>query len=61
MCVQGYDKVISLGGFPSKALKKIGVDHFVMPHPSGLNRKLNDPAYEKQALQECKDYLENTI
>lgn len=56
-CVNGYDKVIALGGFPSRALNKLGIDHFVMPHPSGLNRKLNDPAYEKQALEECSEYI----
>ncbi|CAB5221458.1 hypothetical protein UFOVP247_170 [uncultured Caudovirales phage] len=56
-CVNGYDKVIALGGFPSKTLNRLGVEHFVLPHPSGLNRKLNDLEYEKRVLEECSDYL----
>jgi len=57
-CTNGYDRIISLGGFPSRALNKLGIDHFIMPHPSGLNRKLNDRTYEKQMLQSCLNYLE---
>ena len=56
-CAKGYDKVIALGGFPSHALKKLGVDHFMLPHPSGLNRKLNDREYEKRVLEECSEYI----
>jgi hypothetical protein len=56
-CVKGYDKVLALGGFPSQALKKLGVDHFTLPHPSGLNRKLNDRDYEKRVLEECSEYI----
>ena len=56
-CSEGYDKVLALGGFPSKALNKIGVEHFTLPHPSGLNRKLNDKEYERQILEKCSEYL----
>jgi hypothetical protein len=56
-CAQGYDKVISLGNFPSRALNKLGIEHFVMPHPSGLNRKLNDKHYELSMLEHLKEYL----
>ena len=59
-CVEGYDKVIALGGFPSRALDKIGVDHFMLPHPSGLNRKLNDKEYEKRILEECDAYIKSS-
>lgn len=32
--VEGHDKIIALGGFVSAVLKRLNVDHFVMPHPS---------------------------
>ena len=53
----GYDKIIALGGFVSDVLKKIEVDHFKLPHPSPLNRLLNDKQFERKVLQECKVYL----
>lgn len=52
-----YDKIIALGGFVSSALNTINVSHFKMPHPSPLNRLLNDKTFEKKTLSECKDYL----
>ena len=52
-----YDNILALGGFVSLALERIGVDHFKMPHPSPLNRLLNDKKYEKQVLKHCKEYL----
>lgn len=54
---EGYDKVIALGNFASQALKRAGVQHYVMPHPSPLNRKLNDREYEMNCLKECKEWL----
>lgn len=57
-CSVGYEKVIALGKFPSSALKKIKVEHFELPHPSGLNRKLNDKSYETEILEKCRDYIE---
>jgi hypothetical protein len=54
---QDYDKIIALGGFVSSALNRIDVAHFKMPHPSPLNRLLNDKNFEKQILQECEEYL----
>ena len=56
-CVADYDKVIALGGFPSRALTRIGVEHHVLPHPSGLNRNLNDREYEKAQVNMCKEYI----
>ena len=52
-----YDKIIALGGFVSGSLNKIDVTHFKLPHPSPRNRVLNDKAYEKKIINECKDYL----
>lgn len=57
---KGYKKVIALGNVASEALIKINVDHFKLPHPSGLNRKLNDKKYVTRVLKECKEYYENS-
>ena len=55
----GYNHVIALGGFVSKALQRANINHYTMPHPSPLNRHLNDKDYEMQCLIECKQYLES--
>ena len=52
----GYDRIIALGNIASEALTKIGVKHFKLPHPSGLNRQINDKKYIKQVLRECHEY-----
>ena len=52
-----YDKVIALGGFASRALGHLSVKHFALPHPSPLNRKLNDPKFEAETLEKCYNYL----
>lgn len=52
-----YHKVIALGNFASDALDTASIPHFRLPHPSPLNRKLNDPTYEKNVLHECYNYL----
>lgn len=56
-CTNGYDKIIALGGFPSSALSRLGINHHVLPHPSGLNRNLNDKVYEEDQVNRCKDYI----
>lgn len=52
-----YNNVIALGNFVSRALCKIGVRHYVMPHPSPLNRNLNHKWWVDLMLEDCKDYL----
>lgn len=54
---EGYINVLALGSFVSLALNRYNVEHFQLPHPSPLNRLLNDKNYEKQVLQQCKEYL----
>jgi hypothetical protein len=56
-CTEGHDRVVALGNFASKVLQKINVNHFTLPHPSGLNRKLNDKAFELDQLVKCKEYI----
>ena len=55
--VKEYRRVIALGNFVSDALKKSGIEHFKLPHPSPRNRMLNDPKKISQILQECAKYL----
>jgi uracil-DNA glycosylase len=54
---RGYSKIVALGQFASAALTRISISHFQLPHPSPLNRKLNDPTYEKTVLRQCYNYL----
>ena len=54
---RGYSKIIALGQFASSALTRVSILHFQLPHPSPLNRKLNDPTYEKTVLSQCYNYL----
>lgn len=50
-------KVIALGVRASERLGKLGIGHRILPHPSGLNRQLNDKEAVDKALAMCKDYL----
>jgi hypothetical protein len=49
--------VIALGGEASKRLNELGVKHFKLPHPSGLNRKLNDKQEISRLLYRCKKFI----
>ena len=53
-----YDKIIALGNKVSNQLIKEGVDHFMLPHPSPLNRLLNNKVMIRHSLVACKSYLE---
>jgi len=50
-------KVVALGNLAHKRLLKLGIQHFHMDHPSGLNRKLNDKNYIDKRLQQCYDWI----
>lgn len=50
-------KVIALGNKASKRLEKIKVGHYKMPHPSGLNRILNDEARVALELYYASSYI----
>lgn len=53
-----YDSMIALGLKVSKELDNLGVGHYILPHPSSRNRKLNDPEYEVQVIDNCRIWLE---
>ena len=55
---QNYDKIITLGNTANEALSLLGIQHFQLPHPSGLNRKLNNKEYLTKVLSECQKYLQ---
>lgn len=50
-------KVIALGNKASERLAKENIKHFKLPHPSGLNRKLNDENYVLQQLQIAHNFI----
>lgn len=52
----GY-KVVSLGNKAAKRLDKYNINYFKMDHPSFRNRKLNNPIYINNKLQECEIWL----
>jgi len=54
-------RIIALGGFVSKYLNKLGVEHFAAPHPSPLNRNLNDKSFENKIINELKVYIDPTL
>jgi hypothetical protein len=49
--------IIVLGNVASTVLKRLEVEHFVLPHPSYRNRKLNDRDFEKRILEECRRWI----
>ena len=49
---RGHDTIIALGGFVSRVLNRCHIDHITMPHPSPLNRNLNDKKYERAMLED---------
>lgn len=51
-------KVIALGEAAKKYLLKAGIqEFFVLPHPSGRNRLLNDKKFIKKTLDQCHNYI----
>lgn len=55
--LEGYDKIIAWGPSVSKHLKRINIDHFTIPHPSPLNRQINDKDFIQEKLKQCREYI----
>jgi uracil-DNA glycosylase len=50
-------KLIALGASASKAMSFLNMNYFSVPHPSGLNRRLNDVSYVKKMLEQMKEFI----
>lgn len=50
-------KVIAVGNKASDRLYKLDIRHAKMPHPSGLNRQLNDPYLSNLSIESCIQFL----
>jgi uracil-DNA glycosylase family 4 len=49
-------RIVALGKTASTALTLLGQSHLQMPHPSGLNRQLNDQEFVEQKMKELAEY-----
>lgn len=59
-CISNSDKIIALGEYAADAVSRVWDGEFAtLPHPSGLNRKLNSPEYLTFVLKQCKMYLDD--
>ena len=59
--IEGHDTILALGRFVSSVLKRMDIDHIELPHPSPLNRKLNDKKYERDMLESISERLSYTL
>jgi len=50
-------RVIALGKNAAKAIEYWAPNAFILPHPSGLNRKLNDKKWLNSELKKCRKWL----
>jgi uracil-DNA glycosylase len=51
-------KVVALGRYAGDTLLDLSIPHFRLPHPSGLNRQLNDRSFIHDELALCRSYLD---
>lgn len=54
-----HNKLVAWGGLVSQHLTKMGLEHFMFPHPSPLNRQTNDQKFLQLKLKELKLYMES--
>lgn len=56
--IQGTNpgRIVALGKVAAEVLGALGVSFLEMPHPSGLNRKLNDKEYMARKLEELRSF-----
>jgi len=55
--IEEDDQIIALGVAASELLLEHNIPHLKIPHPSGLNRSLNDARFVNKFLKECKTYV----
>lgn len=52
-----YDRIVAIGKTAAKALTLLHYEFFELPHPSGRNRLLNDPAYIDEKLKRLAEFI----
>jgi hypothetical protein len=52
-----HDKIICWGDRVTDYVKRLGFQSFTLPHPSGLNRKINDREFVTASLDNLRSYL----
>lgn len=57
--VGAFTKVIALGNTAADAMKRLGIECYKMPHPSGRNRQLNDDDFVAEKINGLKEYLKS--
>jgi uracil-DNA glycosylase len=50
-------KIIALGNEAEKELKRIEIDYYKLPHPSGLNRQNNNKQLVEEKLKGAYQYV----
>jgi uracil-DNA glycosylase len=50
-------RIVALGKTAEKALTLLRYNFYVMSHPSGLNRQLNDPKFVEEKIKGLREYL----
>lgn len=55
------DKIVALGKTAHEALDMLQIAHLAMPHPSGLNRQLNDPIFKEQKIKELATFVASSV
>lgn len=53
-----YTHIVALGKTAANALSEYKIPHLDMPHPSGLNRKLNDSKYVEYCIDRLRSYVD---
>lgn len=51
------DKIVALGKTAEYGCQILGLQFISMPHPSGLNRQLNDREFVAKKIEELKKYI----
>lgn len=54
---KNYNKILVLGKEVEQLFTKMRIEHFALPHPSPLNRKLNDKNFEKSVINGLHSYI----
>jgi len=54
---KNYNKILTLGNEVKQLFTKMEIEHFSLPHPSPLNRKLNDKKFEISVINGLHSYL----